>query len=138
MKECPITSPGEERIFKLANRADTGSLSMKGLLRDPEFDHLQFVMIPASGSIRVEHPLSLEQILRENLTVRREELKVGMKYRVWMRHSLLCSAGRYSYWGDMEVELKDQKLSSYSPNESPAEEVGYSAEVIAADGWTIK
>ncbi|KAJ7211099.1 hypothetical protein C8J57DRAFT_1256854 [Mycena rebaudengoi] len=82
----------------------------KDLLRDPEFDHL--------------HP-----------TVKREELKMGMKYRVWMSHSLLCSARRYSYWGDMEVELKDKKLSSYSPDESPAEELGYSAEVIEVDGW---
>ncbi|KAJ7211105.1 hypothetical protein C8J57DRAFT_1539607 [Mycena rebaudengoi] len=110
----------------------------KDLLRDPEFDHLQFVTIPASESIRIEHPLSLEQILRENPTVKREELKMGMKYRVWMSHSLLCSVGRYSYWGDMEVELKDKKLSSYSPDESPAEELGYSAEVIEADGWALK
>ncbi|KAJ7221066.1 hypothetical protein C8J57DRAFT_1594184 [Mycena rebaudengoi] len=92
--------------------------------------------IPYMNSSRFRHRV-LSAILRENLTVRREELKVGMKCRVWMRHSLLCSAGRYSYWGDIDVELKDQKLSSYSPDESPAEEVGYSAEVIAADGWTL-
>ncbi|KAJ7245718.1 hypothetical protein C8J57DRAFT_1361542, partial [Mycena rebaudengoi] len=112
----------------------------KDLLRDPEFDYLQFITIPASGSIRIEHPLSLEQILLENPTVKREELKAGMKYRVWMSNTFLSSAGRYSYWGDIEVELKDKKLSSYSPlngDGSPAEQLEYGADVIAADGWAL-
>jgi hypothetical protein len=66
---------------------------------------LQFVTIPASGSIRVEH-------LRENSTVKRKELKVGMKYWVWMSNSLLNSAGRYSYWGDMELRTKNSRATA--------------------------
>ncbi|KAJ7211103.1 hypothetical protein C8J57DRAFT_1605991 [Mycena rebaudengoi] len=108
-KKRPMLEQAVKDAATLAHEAQS--------IQRTEFDHLQFVTIPASGSIRIEHPLSLKDILRKNPTVKfHEELKVRRKYRVWMTHSLLCSAGRYSYWGDIEVELKDKKLSSYSPN----------------------
>ncbi|KAJ6560010.1 hypothetical protein B0H19DRAFT_1069718 [Mycena capillaripes] len=114
----------------------------KDLLRDPDFDWLKFITVPASGSIRVEIPFPLEKILRSTNGVNEEDLKPGMKYRVWMRSTFLGHLGLYNYWGDLARDLKDKKLSSYSPFEpdsSPAEDsADYAAEVVAGDGWALR
>ncbi|KAJ6465489.1 hypothetical protein C8R47DRAFT_1224362 [Mycena vitilis] len=112
----------------------------KDLLRDPEFDWMNFITIPASGSTRLELPLPLEEILSETHTVKHEDLKPGMRYRVWMKQDVLSAIGRYSYWGDLAKELQDKKLSSYpfKHDGSPADPSDYTADVVAADGWALK
>jgi hypothetical protein len=110
----------------------------KDLLRDPDFSWLKFKTIPASGSARVELPLPLERILLHTPNVNDEDLKPWMKYHVWMKQDMLDVVGRESYWGDIAGDLKDKKLSQYSPFEydgSPADPLNYTAEVIAGDGW---
>ncbi|KAJ6560085.1 hypothetical protein B0H19DRAFT_1069784 [Mycena capillaripes] len=113
----------------------------KDLLRDPEFEWLKFITVPASGSVRVEIPLPLETILRRAAEVDEEDLKPGMKYSVWMKSSFLGHLGRYTYWGDLAQDLKHKKLSSYRPNPdgSPAENSSdYAADVVAADGSALQ
>ncbi|KAJ7455818.1 hypothetical protein FB451DRAFT_1515549 [Mycena latifolia] len=113
----------------------------KDLLRDPHFSWLKFITIPASGSVRVELPLQLERILLQSPGVNDEDLKPGMKYRVWMKQGMLSKVGTYSYWGDLAGDLKDKKLSKYSPSNhdgSRAEQLDYAAEVIAEDGWALQ
>jgi hypothetical protein len=86
----------------------------------------------------VELPLPLERILLHTPNVNDEDLKPGMKYRVWTKQDMLDVVGRESYWGDIAGDLKDKKLSQYSPFEydgSPADPLNYTAEVIAGDGW---
>ncbi|RDB23908.1 hypothetical protein Hypma_009486 [Hypsizygus marmoreus] len=70
---------------------------------------LKFITIPASGTVQIELPLPLERILRANDDVKREDMKPGTKYRVWMKQALLHFP--YSYWGNLGGDLKDKKLS---------------------------
>ncbi|KAJ6595109.1 hypothetical protein DFH09DRAFT_1136184 [Mycena vulgaris] len=113
----------------------------KDLLRDPGFEWLKFITVPAAGSIRVELPLPLEKILLETSTIKDNDLKPGMKYKVWMNDDLLWRLGDYNYWGDLAGDLKDKKLSSYRPDPdgSPAEHPSnYAADVLAENGWALQ
>ncbi|KAJ7135523.1 hypothetical protein C8R46DRAFT_1322692 [Mycena filopes] len=113
----------------------------KDLLRTPEFGWMRFITIPAAGSTRVELPLPLDRILQTTAHVKVEDLKPGMRYRVWMDQGLLGSVGCYSYWGSLTGDLKEKKLSSYRAAvgaQGEADYCGYLAEVIAGDDWAIE
>ncbi|KAJ7252261.1 hypothetical protein C8J57DRAFT_1238139 [Mycena rebaudengoi] len=90
---------------------------------------LQFVTIPASGSIRVEHLLHCKTKRAEGGD---EVLGVDEQQLVELCGTVFLLGGHGA---------EDKKLSSHSVDESPAEEVGYSAEVItmaaATRGWVV-
>lgn len=92
-----------------------------------------FISIPASRPIEIEHAATLDQMLR-NSRRRVDDLKPGMRYRVWMKDDFLHS--RYSYWGDLEDELRGKKLS-----DGRAEGVDGDGEKyvgLESDGWVLR
>lgn len=82
----------------------------------------RWITIPATRSIRIEHEVSLTELLEEEKNsykdgpVRLEDLKPGMRFILWVRASSLLN-GYYAYWGGLEDELKDKKLSDYFSGE---------------------
>lgn len=99
-----------------------------------EIGGIDFITIPASGHRRLELPLPLEQMLEVgNRSV--EDLIPGMRYRVWMKHEWLDHAP-YSYWGDVEGDLKDKKFSNQFEPKHNKEQVDY--QVLESDGWVLR
>lgn len=94
---------------------------------------VDFITIPASGSVLIEHVLPLEEMLRRS-RFRVEDLKPGMRYRVQMHQRFLQNI-TYAYWGDLEGDLKDKGLSNRSESERDSDGSPY---LVLESDWALQ
>lgn len=99
-----------------------------------EMEWTDFFTIPASGSVQIKHALPLERMLLHSLLTT-ADLQPGMRYRVWMKQRFLERI-HHTYWGDLEGDLKEKKLSNYESlgwDNDGSEYLG-----IEGDGWALQ
>ncbi|KAF4596349.1 hypothetical protein EYR38_007728 [Pleurotus pulmonarius] len=130
--EC-ITDPSKSIALSTTTRphyarTETENKDLK------EIEWLKFVTVPPkdAGVVRIEHLLPLERMLRREPTVKREDLRPGMGYRVWKDEQILNDIGTL-YWGALDGELKDKKLSDKREDLTSQED----REVLEADNWVL-
>ncbi|KAG9224683.1 hypothetical protein CCMSSC00406_0002166 [Pleurotus cornucopiae] len=99
-----------------------------------EIEWLKFVTVPPknAGVLLIEHPLPLERMLSREPTVKCEDLTPGLKYRVWTDERILNDVAT-SYWGGLDGELKDKKLSDKREDET----LQLDREALEADNWVL-
>lgn len=89
-----------------------------------------FASIPASGTIQIGHALPLEEIVgRGDRDI--ESMHPGIRYRVWMKQAFLDSLG-YWYWGCLDGDLKDKKLSDCLEIQTS------DCETLESDDWALR
>lgn len=141
--DTPVTISAHRSVSELDYRIafrlncttdDTKSVILAAgyVIRDPIYkdpgtdlkEKMLFVTIPGSGKVQTEHVLPLGRIFNQGKRWREENLRPGMRYRVWMRHAFLNDKRR-CYWGDLRGDLKGKKLSSWSAAGEDRQSVDY-------------
>lgn len=76
-----------------------------------ERDWLRWLNVPAEGSVRVTHALSMERMFKYEGKLKREDVKAGEMYRLCMdaRHV----GSMWWCWGDLDGDLKGKRFSEW-------------------------
>lgn len=92
-------------LWRVNERHKSPSLDLR------EHDWLQFLTIPAEGSVQITHPLPLSRMFKFEKTLKPEDLRPGEQYRLRMYNGYVGTM--WWCWGDLEGDLKEKKFSEW-------------------------
>lgn len=72
---------------------------------------LEFITIPASGSVVVAHDLPLSRIFQFESDVKKEDVKPGEEYSIGLNEGYVGTM--WWCWGDLEGDLKEKRFSEW-------------------------